>query len=297
VPISLVLAGAGGWFLAHRSLAPVVAMADRARRLGAGNLSGRLPVANPRDELGQLASTFNELLARLESSIKQQRQFMADASHELRTPVTTTRTAASVALQQPHRDEHEYRHALAIIEQQGARLSRLVDDMFTLARADAGNYPVHTQAMYLDEVIEEVVSAARVVASTTNVAIDFDGMSSASFVGDEELIRRLIMNLLDNAVRHSPPGSIVRVELRAIGDRYVVAVIDRGGGIPKDSQPHIFERFYRADASRTRGQAATGAGLGLSLVRWVANRHGGDVALTHSSEAGSTFTVTLPLRS
>ena len=141
-------------------------------RIGVENLSERLPVANPRDELGQLAETFNELLGRLEASLIQQRQFMADASHELRTPVATARTAASVALQQPHRDEREYRETLAIIEQQTARLSRIVDDMFTLARADAGNYPVRTTPMYLDEVVDEVVRAARVLASTKDVSIE-----------------------------------------------------------------------------------------------------------------------------
>src|SRR5688572_24070638 len=171
VPLSLVVAGIGGWFLAGRSLSPVVAMADRARQIGVENLSERLPVANPRDELGRLAGTFNELLARLEGSITQQRQFMADASHELRTPVTTARTAATVALQQPARSEDEYRETLAIIEQETTRLSRIVDDMFTLARADAGSYPVRVAPMYLDEVVDDAVRAARVVASTRQVSI------------------------------------------------------------------------------------------------------------------------------
>ena len=153
MPLALALAAIGGWFLARRSLSPVVAMADRARRIGVENLSGRLPVANPRDELGHLAETFNELLGRLEASLVQQRQFMADASHELRTPVTTTRTAAAVALQQQHRDETEYRDTLRIVEEQAARLSRVVDDLFTLARADSGSYPVRSTPMYLDEVV------------------------------------------------------------------------------------------------------------------------------------------------
>ena len=142
VPMSLVVAGIGGWFLAGRSLSPVVSMADRARRIGIENLSERLPVANPRDELGLLAGTFNALLARLEAAVVQQRQFMADASHELRTPVTIARTAASVALQQPTRGEADYRETLEIIEQETTRLSRIVDDLFTLTRADAGSHPV-----------------------------------------------------------------------------------------------------------------------------------------------------------
>lgn len=296
VPIALLLAGLGGWFLAHRSLAPVVAMAERARQIGGEDLSGRLPVVNPRDELGRLAATFNELLARLESAMHQQRQFMADASHELRTPVTTTRTAANVALQQPHRDEEEYRKTLGIIEQQAMRLSRLVDDMFTLARADAGTYPVRRQPMYLDEVIEEVAAAARVVASTRHVDIAVYADTSASFVGDEELIRRLLANLLDNAVRYSPAGSAVRVELRAREAGYSLVVADRGSGIPAEHRPHIFERFYRVDTSRARGHHDGGAGLGLSLARWVVTVHGGAITLSESSENGSTFSISLPVR-
>jgi two-component system, OmpR family, sensor kinase len=197
----LLLAGAGGWFLARQSLAPVAAMAERAQKMGVADLSARLPVANPRDELGRLAKTFNDLLNRLEASLTQQRQFMADASHELRTPVATSRTAAAVALQQRHRDEEEYRESLAIIEQQTARLSRIVDDMFTLAGADAGGYPVRRTPMYLDEVVDDVVRAARVLADEKQVSIESATIDSASFTGDEELVRRLISNLLDNAVR------------------------------------------------------------------------------------------------
>ena len=295
VPIALLLAGLGGSFLARQSLSPVVSMADRARKIGVENLSERLPVANPRDELGHLAETFNELLGRLEASLVQQRQFMADASHELRTPVATTRTAASVALQQAHRDEREYRETLEIVEQQAARLSRVVEDMFMLARADAGNYPVRTTPMYLDEVVDDVVRAARVVAKTRNVTIDSATVPSAAFSGDEELMRRMIVNLLDNAVRHAPEGSTVRVELDETSGGYAIAVKDQGPGIPVEIRPHIFERFVRGDPSR-RATPHDGAGLGLALARWIANAHGGDVVLARSSPAGSTFVISLPVR-
>lgn len=295
VPLALALAVLGGSFLARKSLAPVVAMADRARRIGVENLSERLPVANPRDELGKLAETFNELLGRVEGSLVQQRQFMADASHELRTPVTTTRTAAAVTLQQPHREESEYRDALAIVEQQVARLSRVVDDMFTLARADAGTYPVRSMAMYLDEVIDEVVRAARVIAATRRISIEVGLVPSAAFNGDEELIRRMVVNLVDNACRHTPPDSSVRVELDQTDTGYAVAVKDQGAGIPAEIREKIFERFFRGDASR-RSSAREGAGLGLALARWIARAHGGDVTLARSSPAGSTFVVSLPLR-
>jgi two-component system OmpR family sensor kinase len=293
VPIALIVAGFGGWFLARQSLSPVVAMAERARRMGVGNLSGRLPVVNPRDELGRLAETFNDLLGRLEASMTQQRQFMADASHELRTPVATARTAASVALQQPRRDERDYRETLAIVEQQTIRLSRIVDDMFTLARADAGNHPLHLTPMYLDEVVEEVVRAARILAVAKEVSVQAATAPSAAFTGDEDLIRRLIVNLLDNAIRYAPRGSTVHAALEETPAGYSISVSDQGPGIPPDVQPHIFERFYRGDAARARSQS-DGAGLGLALTRWIATVHGGDVTLTRSSDAGTTFTVQLP---
>ena len=293
VPMVLIVAGIGGSFLARQSLSPVVSMADRARRIGIENLSERLPVANSHDELGHLAETFNELLARLEASLGQQRQFMADASHELRTPVAITRTAASVALQQPHRDEREYRETLEIVEQQATRLSRVVDDMFTLARADAGNYPVRKTPMYLDEVVDEVVRAARVIAATRNVAIDPMTVPSATFTGDEDLVRRMIGNLIDNAVRHAPPGSTVRVDMDETPHGFAIAVRDQGAGIPLEIREHIFERFYRGDASSRFG-AHDGAGLGLALARWIAIAHGGDVMLARSSPSGSTFVISLP---
>lgn len=294
VPLSLIVAGIGGWFLAGRSLSPVVAMADRARQIGIENISQRLPVANPKDELGRLAATFNDLLSRLEDSLIQQRQFMADASHELRTPLTTARTASSVALQQPNRDEADYRETLQLIEQETIRLSRIVDDMFTLARADAGSYPVRSRPMYLDEVVDEVVRGLSVVASTREVTIASEVLRPAPFTGDEDLVRRLIVNILDNAVRYAPSGSVVRVALDRAGDQYAITVIDNGPGIPADIQPRIFERFYRVDAARTGGSDG-GAGLGLALARWIAQVHGGDVILAASSRLGSTFVITLPL--
>jgi len=290
VPAALLVTAIGGWALARHSLSPVMQMADRARRMGVENLKERLPVGNPDDELGRLALTFNELLTRLSVSLEQQRQFMADASHELRTPVATARTAAAVALQQPHRDEAEYRDTLLIVEQQATRLSRLVEDMFTLARADEGRYPVHKTPMYLDEVIDDVVRGARVLAAVKGVAINevVDGV--AAFTGDEDLIRRMLGNLIDNAVRHAPAGTAVRVALAARDSGYLVSVTDAGAGIPPDQQARVFERFHRGESSSDGG----GAGLGLALARWIARVHGGEIELTDTSSAGTTFTVALP---
>ena len=295
VPAALILAGIVGWFLARQSLSPVMLMAERARRIGVENLGGRLPVANPRDELGRLAGTFNELLGRLAASFAQQRQFMADASHELRTPVATARTAAAVALQQSHRTEDEYRETLQIIEQQTDRLSRIVDDMFTLARADAGNYPVRREPLYLEEVLGEVARAAQVLALRKNVAVEYTAPTTAAFTGDEDLIRRMVGNLVDNAVKHSPAGSTVRLELTRRNGAWAMTVSDAGPGIPDDAQPHIFERFYRGDASRRRSELDTGgAGLGLAIARWIARQHHGDVILAASTGNSTTFRIELP---
>jgi signal transduction histidine kinase len=166
--------------------------------------------------------------------------------------------------------------------------------MFTLARADAGSYPVRRTPMYLDEVIEEVVRAARVLSATKKVAIELETATSAAFTGDEDLVRRLVANLLDNAVRHAPAGSAVRVDLHKVAEGYAISVSNRGPGIPGQIQEHIFERFYRGDAARTRSDG--GAGLGLALARWIANVHDGNVTLVRSSDEGTTFTAFLPDR-
>lgn len=297
IPAALVLAGIVGWFLARHSLSPVMMMAERARRIGVENLGGRLPVANPRDELGRLAGTFNELLERLAASFAQQRQFMADASHELRTPVATTRTAAAVALQQPHRSEEEYRETLQIIDDQTGRLARVVEDMFTLARADAGNYPVQRAPLYLEELVEDVARGARVLAARKTVSIEDIVPEDAPFTGDEDLLRRMVGNLMDNAVKHAPAGSTVRVELVRRADAYLISVTDSGPGVPEEAQPLIFERFYRGDAARGRTEAEPGgAGLGLAIARWIARQHGGDATLTQSTGHATTFQVELPYR-
>jgi heavy metal sensor kinase len=296
VPVALLLAALGGWFLARKSLVPVVAMSESARRISAEHLDDRLPVANSRDELGRLATTFNQMLARLESSFTQQRQFMADASHELRTPLSVIRTAAAVTLEKPQRSEGEYREALAMIEDQVKRLSRIVEEMFTLARADAGSRELTPRDFYLDELIAETARAAGVLASRKKVGVDYTPAPEVLYRGDEGLLRQMLLNLLDNAVKHTPTGGHVSLRLERSGPNYLVTVADTGAGIPPEAQPHIFERFYRADKARSRETNGNGggAGLGLSIARWIAEAHGGSLTLQHSNPAGSAFRVSLP---
>ena len=296
VPLALLFAGLSGYFLARKSLAPVAAMSERAQRITAENLNDQLPVANPRDELGQLATAFNKLLARLNTSFDQQRQFMADASHELRTPLSVIHANTEITLEHSEGSVDEYREALASIQRQTQRLMRLVEDMFTLARADAGRRPLHRSVFYLDELVSETTEAARVLATRKSVTVEVADAVETPFRGDEVLLRQMLLNLLDNAIRHTPSGGRVCVSLAQNDSHFEITVADNGAGIPLEAQPHIFERFYRADESRSRATDGGGAGLGLAIARWVAEAHEGRLELRRSDVSGSIFAITLPLQ-
>ena len=292
-PAALLLAGLGGWFLARQGLAPVAAMARSARQIGAGSLDRQLPVANPRDELGQLATTFNELLGRLDAAFGEQRRFMADASHELRTPLSVMSTAAGVTLKKEHRDEAEYREALRMVAEQTRRLSRIVQDMFTLARADAGRYPLHKRTLYLNDLVAEVGRVGGMLASDKSVSVELSNLPEAAFHGDEDLLRRMLLNLVDNAVKYTPPGGVVRLSLTRQDGEYLLSVSDTGPGIPAEARAYVFERFYRADKARSRAEDG-GAGLGLAIARWIAQAHDGRLELDDSDTNGATFVARLP---
>jgi heavy metal sensor kinase len=290
-----VLASGGGYFLARRSLSPVVEMSTQAGRIGADNLHDRLHVANPRDELGHLAQSFNSLLDRLDQSFEQQRRFMADASHELRTPVAILCGEADVALSQPSRSPEEYRASLDILRAEAKRLKHIVDDLFTLARADAGQYPLTPTGFYLDELVTDCSRSMRTLAAAKQITLCCDSSKEMPIHADEALLRRMIVNLLDNAIKYTQPGGKVSVTRDVQDSQYRVSVSDNGHGIPGELQSRIFERFFRADKVRSRSESdGGGAGLGLSISRWIVQAHGGQLELTRSDEGGSTFTVLLP---
>jgi heavy metal sensor kinase len=299
VPLALLLASIGGYFLARKSLAPVVRMSATAARIGAANLHERLPVVNERDELGELAGVINALLARLDASFDQQRRFMADASHELRTPVAIMRSEAEVALSQQERSNTDLRESLVLVKDETKRLTRIVEDLFTLARADAGQYKLTLQDFYLEELAGEVARSVRTLVAERELTLHLDATQEMPFRGDENLLRRLLLNLLDNAIKHTPKGGEVTILCRRERAQYIINVSDTGGGIPAEAQPHIFDRFYRADSARSRAEGdsnglTSGAGLGLSIARWVAEAHDGTLELLHSSAAGSVFQLILP---
>ena len=289
IPIVLLLAAAGGLWLASVGLRPIADMAGRAARIAPTGLDD-LGQTDRTDELGQLATAFNGLVARLRATLQTQRQFMADASHELRTPVSVVRATSDVTLSRDHRDEPEYREALAIVGGQARRLGRLVEDMLVLARADAGGYPLRPVDLYLDEVVAECRRAVDVLATERGVAIRAAGSPDIPFRGDEDLLRRLVLNVLQNAVQHTPTGGSVAVDIHQEPAAVRIRVTDEGPGIPAGDQQRIFDRFVQLDAAR-RGQ---GAGLGLPIARWIAEAHEGTLVLEHSGPEGSTFCVWLP---
>jgi heavy metal sensor kinase len=293
VPLTILVAAGGGWFLARKTLKPVVAMAEEARRMGATDTGGDLQIANPRDELGRLAIAFNDLLSRIRTAFALQRQFMADASHELRTPLATIQTAASVSLQQEDRSKAEYREAMGIVVRQARRLARIVDEMFTLARADSGHASVRSEKLDMGEVVHDAGRAAAVLASGRQVEVVVHVPDEeVPIVGDPELLGRLIQNLLHNAIRHSRDGASVQISLSDTAGEVRVTVHDQGSGIPEKAQPRVFDRFFRADEARS----GEGAGLGLAIARWIARAHGGELALAHSRPGDTLFVLTLPHR-
>jgi len=297
IPLLLLIAAGGGYFLAARSLAPVAAMSAHAAEISATNLNERLPVGNRRDELGALAHVVNGLLERLEASFAQQRRFMADASHELRTPVAVLRTEADVTLSRPHRTEAEYRESVAVMRDAARRLGRIVDDLFLLARADAGHLPIRREPLYLEEIVDAAARAVRALAQERGVRIELLPLEDSPFRGDADLLGRLLLNLLDNAIKHSPPGGAVTLSLVHGEGHYDIRVADTGAGIPADAQRQIFDRFFRVNKARSReeGGETSGAGLGLAIARWVAEAHGGRLDLVRSDASGSEFRVTLPV--
>lgn len=297
VPILLLLAGLSGWLLSRKSLAPVVAMAERARRIGADNDTERLYVYNRRDELGRLATAFNELLDRLSNALSQQRQFMAEAAHELRTPISVIQTATEVTLDQEHNDESEYRAVLNITGAQARHLSRTVEDVFRLARADMGRDTLRIANIYLDEVLAEAGRNAAILAKAKGIGVVTLEMHESPFKGDEELLRQMVSNLLANSIKFTPRGGTISLSLEEQDGNYVISVVDSGIGISSEAREHIFDRFYSGrpapiDDSDT---VVVGTGLGLSIARWIAEAHHGTLMLLSTGEHGSTFVAALPM--
>jgi len=294
VPVVLLLASLGGYFLARKSLAPIASMNTQTQRISAESLSSRLDVTNARDELGRFATTINDLLARLENSFNEQQRFIADASHELRTPLAVLRGETEVALGKT-RTVKEYQESLTLIQEEAERLSRIVEDLFILARQPIQSpTALIKDSVSLSEVVADCARAAQVLADRKGVRLKLENDSpSIALIADEELLKRMILNLLDNAVKYTPEGGEVSLTLARENGNAEIVVRDTGIGIQETDQQRVFDRFYRVDKARSR--ALGGAGLGLSIVRCIVEAHRGQIKIESIPRRGSTFTVSLPL--
>jgi signal transduction histidine kinase len=280
-----------GWVIAGRALSPIERIGGVAREIQATNLSRRIALEGPDDELKRLADTFDAMLGRLDAAFSAQRRFVADASHELRNPLAIIRTNVHLTLSDEHASDAVRRRS-ARIRRASERMGRLVDDLLTLARLEQPT--VQPELVELGELVGETADELVAQARAKDVRLEWGGPAAqATVVGDRTGLKQVVANLLDNAVRHAPSGSAVRVSVGRNGHWAFVAVADEGPGIAREQHARIFERFYRLDGARARGQG--GSGLGLAIVREITEAHGGRVRLVSASGSGSVFVVWLPL--
>jgi heavy metal sensor kinase len=289
-PLGLLLAGGGGWLLARRALKPIDSMTQTVRRISGEHLQERLPETGTGDELDRLANTLNDMLGRLESSFRQVRQFSADASHELQTPLTILKGEIEVALRSP-RSPEDYQGVLSSCLEEIERISRLVGGLLLLARADAGVLRLDLQPVDLAELITEVVARLERLAETKSIRLESACAAPIFIPGDREHLQRLLLNLVDNAIKYTQPGGLVSVTLKSEDNQARISVTDTGIGLSPSEQGQIFTRFFRSAEAKSQGG---GAGLGLCLVQSIAEAHGGIIEVTSSPGQGSTFTLTLP---
>ncbi len=280
-----------GWGVAGGALRPVSMMVEAARRIARSqDFRHRLPTAGSRDELGQLTSAFNEMLAELEKAFENQRRFVADASHELRAPLATLQGNLELLERAANLSEAERRAVWRDIRDEVRRLGRLVSDLLSLARAEAGQ-GLHLLPVELDRVVTDVLRSMRNEVAQHRLVVEH--LEPVQVMGDADRLRELLVILLDNAIRYTPPGGEIRVGLgHTPGPEVALSVADTGIGIAPEDLPHIFERFYRADKARSR--ATGGTGLGLAIARWIVEAHGGRIEVESQPGQGSRFTVRLP---
>jgi heavy metal sensor kinase len=291
-PIVLLVAIAGGVFLAARALNPIEQMTRTAETISAEDMSRRLSLGRPHDEVGRLATTFDRMLERLNRSFEQQRRFTADASHELRTPLAMLVSRAGLALER-RRSAEEYERVLQEIRDEGMRMGRVVNDLLMLARADAGDALAVSERLDAAELVASVVEAMTPLASERGVFLRQDAEEGLVLTGDQTRLMQLLVNLIDNALAHTPAGGKVLVALFRDSECAVLEVMDTGAGIRPEHIPHVFERFYRGD--RDGRAQRPGAGLGLSLCQSIARAHGGDIHIASQPGKGTQVTVRLPL--
>lgn len=292
VPVAVLLAAAGGYFMAGRALRPIAEMTEQARLITSESLGQRLPHPNPHDELGQLATVFNETLERLERSFEALRRFTADASHELRTPLTALRSVGEIALREP-RDAESLRETIGSMLEEAQGLQHLADTLLNLARVESGQVSLKLGRVHLDEVTAEVCERLEVLAAEKQQRLEVRIVAGLAVAADPILLRQALMNLLHNAIRYSPVGSTVRVSCHREEASAVITIVDEGPGIAAEDHERVFDRFYRVDKARSRHEG--GAGLGLALAKLSLELFSGRIFLKSELGKGSRFEVRLPL--
>lgn len=293
-PTALLLGSYGGLLLANQALFPVDRLTRAAEEIEAGDLAKRVQVPSKMDELGRLAVTFNRMIARLQAAFERQRQFTADASHEMRTPLAVMRGDIEIALRRERKPE-EYRSVLTSNLEEIIRLSRLVEDLLMLARADAGQTLLQCEPMALDELCAQVTEYLTPLAEDKGQQLQYLPPSSPVKVnGDAQRLKQLLLNLLDNAIKYTPPNGTIQLTLTQEQQDAVLSISDTGRGIPEEDLPHIFDRFFRHSRS-TSDKTVQGFGLGLSIVKWIVDSHGGKITAESKLDKGTKFTVRLPL--
>jgi len=294
MPMLLLLALSGGWFLTHQVLEPVDTMAEVARQITAGDLSRRIPVHEGRDEISRLAQTFNTMIGRMEDSIQRLRQFTANESHALRTPLTILKGETEMALRQS-RTGKEYQQTLASNLEEINRISKIVDNLFILSKADLGEVRLEMKPVQLDSLVAETVSQMEVLAQLKQLKLTLDRNDSSIMTGDRDRLRELLLNLIENAIRYTPSGGAIAVSLSREEKEAIITVSDTGIGVPEEEIPKIFDRFYRS--SDAQAMNPKGSGLGLSICQWIVMSHGGQIDAESKLGKGTTFAVRFPLPS
>lgn len=289
-PVVLLAAAAGGYVLAGRVLAPVATITNLAARIGAGDLSARLQLDLPDDELGRLARTFDAMLARIDDAFERQRRFTGDAAHELRTPLSLMRGQVDLALARP-RSAAAYREALQAFDGDLERMTALIGTLLTLARSDSGQLVPERAPFDLANTAHLVREQYAAVAADAGVAL-VQETAPTPLVADEDLLMQLLVNLVDNALAHTPAGGVITLGCRPRDGQALLWVADTGHGIAPEHLPRLFDRFYRVDTGRTRQRG--GAGLGLAICEAIAEAHGGRISLTSTPGAGTRVDVVLP---
>jgi len=291
LPLGIAIAGFGGYSLARLALAPVNRMAERARLITAERLSDRLPVDHPEDELGRLATVFNQTLGRLEASFEQMRRFTADVSHELRTPLTAIRSVGEVGLRES-RSGRDYRAIIASMLEEADRLAGLVERLLTLSRAESGHAKLTIDVVDLKELADDVVNYLGVLAEEKGQSLTVEAVGAPRGSADRLVLRQSLINLVDNAIKYTPAGGSIRIQVADTASGPSLLVSDSGPGVAPEVRTRIFDRYERGGASPA--QDIGGSGLGLAIAKWAVEVNGGQLRLDNTSDAGSTFRITLP---